>query len=93
MEYRASSHETTAFTTARIIICKELRLLCDLVIYTLPGQERDVTDCAEQHLRAIHQIVRGQIILATDKIRSITDLLIYCHIKQEIKYSFTIYRE
>lgn len=64
MAYRSSVHETTGQTPANILFGRELRLPCDLVFGSKPGEDLAGEDYVKELRRRmddIHEQVRTNI--------------------------------
>jgi hypothetical protein len=78
LAYRATNHDTTGFTPARLVFGRELRLPCDLVFGTLPDKERPTTDHEADLLDLLHDIhnyARQLLKLASDRMKTRCDEL------------------
>jgi hypothetical protein len=72
LAYRASTHDTTGLTPARLVFRRELRLSCDLLFWVLPDKERPTTDHAAglvDHLHDIENYARQHLKLASDRMK------------------------
>ena len=73
MAYRAAIHETTKQTPARVIFGHEIRLPCDL-IFGMPNKEplsvNNYADEVSERLRNVHELVRNQITIASDRMKA-----------------------
>jgi hypothetical protein len=70
LAYRASTHDTTGLTPAKLMFGRELRLPCDLLFGVPPDKELPTTDYATDlmdHLHDIHNYVRQHLKLEIDR--------------------------
>ncbi|XP_063907405.1 uncharacterized protein K02A2.6-like [Zophobas morio] len=81
LAYRAAIHDTTGQTPAHVLFGKELRLPCDLV-FGLPSEEpmevRDYVDEQKEKLINVHELVRGRIKIASDRMKTGYDVKANC---------------
>jgi hypothetical protein len=78
LAYRASTHDTTGLTPARLVFGRELRLSCDLLFGAPPDKERPTTDHVAElvdHLHDIHDYARRHLKLASDRMKTRYDKL------------------
>jgi hypothetical protein len=76
--YRASIHEFTGTTLARMVFVRELRLACDLLFGASPGKELSTTGCVAdlaERLHCIHHYTRRRLEAASDRIKAGYDRL------------------
>jgi hypothetical protein len=81
LAYRASTHDTTGLTPARLVFGLELRLPCDLLFGAPPDKERPTTDHTAElvdHLLDIHDYVRRHLKLDSDRMKTRHDKLAHC---------------
>ena len=77
MAYRSAVHETTGQTPANILFGRELRLPCDLVFGSKPGEDlagEDYVTCLRKRMDGIHERVRSNIQDASDKMKDHYDI-------------------
>jgi hypothetical protein len=78
LAYRASTHDTTGLTPAKLMFGRELRLPCDLLFGVPPDKELPTTDYATDlvdHLHDIHNYARQHLKLASDRMKTRYDKL------------------
>jgi hypothetical protein len=81
LAYRASTHDTTGFTPARLLFGRELRLPSDLLFGTPPELDRPTIEHAVNfvdHLRDIHNYARQHVRLASNRMKTRYDKLADC---------------
>jgi hypothetical protein len=75
LAYRASTHKTTGFTPASLVLGRELRLPCDLLFgASLPRNDPHFVD----HLHDIHNYVCQHLKLVTDRMKTRYDRMANC---------------
>jgi transposase InsO family protein len=78
LAYRASSHETTGLTPARLVFGRELQLPCHLLFRAPPDEERPTTNHSADlvdHVHDIHNYVRQHLKLASYRMKTRYDKL------------------
>ena len=77
MAYRSSVHETTGQTPANILFGRELRLPCDLIFGSKPGEDlagEDYVTDLRRRMDDIHEQVRTNIQGASDRMKDQYDV-------------------
>ncbi|KAJ8942767.1 hypothetical protein NQ318_002927 [Aromia moschata] len=77
LAYRSSVHETTGQTPASIVMGRELRLPCDLKFGCTPGDDvagEDYVSTLRQRMDDIHERVRSNIQVASDRMKETYDI-------------------
>jgi hypothetical protein len=81
LAYRASTHDTTGLTPAKLMFGLELQLPCDLLFGVPPDKEQPTTDHAADlvdHLHNIPNYVRRHLKLSSDWMKTRYDKLANC---------------
>lgn len=77
MAYRAAIHDTTGQTPSRVVFGREIRLPCDLLFGT-PAREplevNNYVDEVRETLLNVHELVRDNIKMASEKMKNRYDL-------------------
>lgn len=77
MAYRSAVHNTTGLTPARVLFGREIRLPCDLVFGSPREEGQEINDYADQlkeKLLAVHDVARGRIAIASDRMKTRYDV-------------------
>jgi hypothetical protein len=81
LAYRASTHDTTGLTPARLVFWRELRLPYDQLFGAPPDKEPPtIVHTAERvdHIHDIHDHARRQLNLASDRMKTRYDKIANC---------------